>query len=291
MGRPPKLTAAHQAEARRRRAEGATLAQLARSYDVGKSTISRLNRLQIENFLMDHTSVTQERLLAEVEDLLRTMPPEATIRHDTPENFSWLGRAAAIIENWSQPKGELFTQYLIKFHDNLASPSHEGFRQIIVLLHQARNDLRMRTVGPTNTALPHGRVFDYFDEIRKIIELSSAEVFFVDPYLDAEFVSRYLSHVRGGVTIRLLTTGIKLTSLLPAVDLFIQQCGHVVNLRSTTGLHDRYIFLDKGYCYQSGASFKDGARLAPPTLTQITDAFEAVLQTYESKWTGSKIER
>jgi DNA invertase Pin-like site-specific DNA recombinase len=42
MGRPPKLTTAQQAEARRRRAEGATLAELARSYGVGKSTISRL---------------------------------------------------------------------------------------------------------------------------------------------------------------------------------------------------------------------------------------------------------
>jgi len=42
MGRPSKLTDAHKAEARRRRAEGATLAELARSYDVGKSTISRL---------------------------------------------------------------------------------------------------------------------------------------------------------------------------------------------------------------------------------------------------------
>ena len=42
MGRPPKLTAAQQVEARRRRAEGATLVELARSYGVGKSTISRL---------------------------------------------------------------------------------------------------------------------------------------------------------------------------------------------------------------------------------------------------------
>ena len=42
MGRPPRLTEAQQAEARRRRAEGATLAELARSYGVGKSTISRL---------------------------------------------------------------------------------------------------------------------------------------------------------------------------------------------------------------------------------------------------------
>jgi DNA invertase Pin-like site-specific DNA recombinase len=43
MGRPPKLTPAQQDEARRRRAQGATLAELARSYGVGKSTISRLS--------------------------------------------------------------------------------------------------------------------------------------------------------------------------------------------------------------------------------------------------------
>jgi DNA invertase Pin-like site-specific DNA recombinase len=39
MGRPPKLSPQQQKEARRRRAEGATLAELARSYGVGKSTI------------------------------------------------------------------------------------------------------------------------------------------------------------------------------------------------------------------------------------------------------------
>jgi DNA invertase Pin-like site-specific DNA recombinase len=41
MGRPPKLTPQQQKEARRR-ADGATLKELAKSYNVGKSTISRL---------------------------------------------------------------------------------------------------------------------------------------------------------------------------------------------------------------------------------------------------------
>ena len=40
MGRPPKLNPAQQAEARRRRAEGATLTELAKSYNVGVATIS-----------------------------------------------------------------------------------------------------------------------------------------------------------------------------------------------------------------------------------------------------------
>jgi DNA invertase Pin-like site-specific DNA recombinase len=42
MGRPPSLTPQQQAEARQRRAEGATLKELARSYDVSPATISRL---------------------------------------------------------------------------------------------------------------------------------------------------------------------------------------------------------------------------------------------------------
>jgi hypothetical protein len=42
MGRPPKLMPQQQKEARRRRAEGATLKELAEAYNVGRATISRL---------------------------------------------------------------------------------------------------------------------------------------------------------------------------------------------------------------------------------------------------------
>ena len=42
MGRPPSLTPAQQKEAIRRRAQGATLQELADTYNVSKSTISRL---------------------------------------------------------------------------------------------------------------------------------------------------------------------------------------------------------------------------------------------------------
>jgi DNA invertase Pin-like site-specific DNA recombinase len=42
MGRPPKLTPQQQKKARRRRAEGATLKEPAKSYNAGRATISRL---------------------------------------------------------------------------------------------------------------------------------------------------------------------------------------------------------------------------------------------------------
>ena len=42
MGRPPSLTPEQKKEAIRRRARGATLDELARSYNVSPATISRL---------------------------------------------------------------------------------------------------------------------------------------------------------------------------------------------------------------------------------------------------------
>jgi DNA invertase Pin-like site-specific DNA recombinase len=47
IDRPPKLTPEQQREARRRRADGATLEELAQSYNVARATISRLGGLII----------------------------------------------------------------------------------------------------------------------------------------------------------------------------------------------------------------------------------------------------
>jgi hypothetical protein len=234
--------------------------------------------------------MTKEQLLAEVEDLLRTTPPRATIREETEENLAWLGRLSAVIENWDSSKCISVTRYVSQIQMLTGFAVSEGFAGLRILLHQARSDLRMQTLGPANVAVPHGMVFDYFDEIRKVIELARQDLLFVDPYLDTEFVSRYLPHVSAGVTTRLLARE-KLATLLPAVDAFARQAGMTIEVRSAPNFHDRYVFVDKAACYQSGASFKDGAKSAPTTLTEITDAFAPVLQTYEDLWNRAHIER
>jgi len=234
--------------------------------------------------------MTREQLLAEIEDLLRTTPPRETIRDNTEDNLAWLGRVSAAIESWNMRKMVFVTQWLGQVHGFYAFLANEGFAGLRTLLYQARSDLRMQTLGSANVAVSRGMVFDYFDEIRKIVELAREDLLFADPYLDAEFVSRYLPHISAGVTTRLLARE-KLATLLPAVDAFAQQFGSVIEVRSAPNFHDRYVFVDKRACYQSGASFKDGAKSAPTTLTEITDAFAPMLNTYEDMWTRAKVER
>ncbi len=233
--------------------------------------------------------MNDEQILMELEDLLRTMPSHQTITQQIPENFSWLGRAAAALEAWNKVKGAMAKLDI----DNIQSPrlqQHaEGLRKTQTIIHQAIHELRMKTTGPLSVAVGSGGVFDYFDEIRKILESATEDVLFIDPYLDAEFVSRYLPHIKDGVSVRLLG-GAKLKTLLPAVEAYSTQSNHSIEVRSAQGFHDRYIFIDHGSCYQSGASFKDGAKKSPTTLTQITDAFSAMQGTYEEIWNNGNIE-
>jgi hypothetical protein len=116
--------------------------------------------------------------------------------------------------------------------------------------HQAQNDLRLETLGPASVAVPDGMVFEYFEEIRKIIELAREDLLFFDPYLDAQFVARYLPHVAAGVTMRLLAR-VKLATLPSAVDAFALQTGATVEIRSAPNFHHRYVFVDKASCYLS----------------------------------------
>ena len=239
--------------------------------------------------------MNNEELLVEVEDLLKSSPPQSAFtQQENEEVLGWLGRTGAILEKWDSIKG-IFASGHIKALLAAGtmrgiSPPGPAYRELRTLLFQAQHDIRMKTVGPRTVAIPEGMRFDYFDEIRKITEMARDDILFVDPYLDAEFVSRYLRPITSGVAVRLLTSK-KLSSLLPAVETLVAQSGLSVEVRSaTSGLHDRFVFVDKARCYQSGASFKDGAKLSQTTLTQITDAFETMFQNYQRMWCEAKVE-
>ena len=230
--------------------------------------------------------MTREELLAEVEDLIRTTPPRPTIRHETAENTEWFGRAAALISAWSPERAGQFNRNYEQALDRNAHVAAPGLRLVFTMIQEMRSNLVLQTRGPLSTVVGKGMVFDYFDELRKIIESSREDLLFIDPYMDADFVSRYLPHVVSGVAVRLLGRE-RISTLLPAATAFAQQSGVQVQVRTASGFHDRYVIVDHAQCYQSGASFKDGGRAAPTTLTQIIDAFAAVQTTYEGLWSGA----
>jgi hypothetical protein len=242
---------------------------------------------------MSHTlPLDDAQLLSEVEDLIRTMPPRATLRHQTDENLAWFGRARALVGAWNGTSAPVFCHHVDNFiGDPDALRAGTAYPKLMAILHEARFDLRMKTTGPLSVVVNRGQPFDYFDEVRKVIAAAQSDLLFVDPYLDADFVSRYMPHIRSGVTIRLLTSRM-LPVLLPAVDQFAQQHNVSVEVRTPGARpHDRYVFVDKAQCYLSSASFKDGGRLSPATLQQIADTFVELSRIYEAEWASAAVTR
>ena len=261
-----------------------------------KSFLSEMDAfLQESQAKLDELSpkkVRPEVLLSELDDLLRNRPTAAAIVDGENDALDWVGRAVSAVTH-----AELNYAMLAQARMQLLSGNLNGFeaghRSLLALLSEARHSIRLKLAKPSSIAIEKGSVFDYFDGIRKIIGAATTELLVVDPYLDAEFVSAYLPQVPAGVAVRLLAgmSEKRLSALVPTVEAWATQNAAKVHLRVVSSMHDRYIFVDRKDCYQSGASFNAGAKHAPTTLTQIVDAFAAMLETYEKMWTGAKVVR
>ena len=237
-----------------------------------------------------HT-ISDEHLLVAINDVIQTMPPLRTLSHHTDESIAWFGRAAAVIHQWDVAQAIAVDGFLRNVHSDYIDKHGPAITGVRTLLFRARHDLQLRTQGPTSIAVEQGKVFDYFEQIRRCITEARKELYFVDPYLDATFVSRYLPLAVDGVAIRLLSGPKTRGSLLPAVELFCTQHSRTVAVRISPTFHDRYLFADRSACYQSGTSFKEGSVKAPTTVTQIIDAFPAMWNTYDNMWLSAKDER
>lgn len=226
------------------------------------------------------------QLLAEIEDAIRV----ATTSSDDPRFLAWVARAAMLLKRWNPRRSVIVDSHARGAIGVTAMFVNSDAQSLLMLLHEAQQDLRLNEVGPLSATVATGAVLDYFEEVRKVLVTAAKEVFFVDPYLDAEFVSRFMPQVRSGVVVRLL--GKKgIAALLPAVDLAAQQLGLSISVRSASSLHDRFVFIDGVRGFHSGASFKDGARMAPTIFTEVTDALSTLQVAYEQMWSGASVHR
>jgi len=231
-------------------------------------------------------AIQPDLLLAEVDELLRNMP--AQMRN--AEALAWRGRLRAVLEHWSLSKAMRLDHCLRLIDGADARMSEAGKQQLVSLLHEARHSLWLESPRANSFVIRDGAVFEYFDELRKIIELAKIDILFIDRYLDPSFVARFLPHVSSEVPVRLLTRN-RIEALLPAVDTFASQYGTLIQVRTSPNIHDRFVIIDRSAAYQSGASFKDGAKDSPVTVTQIIDAFAKVLELYDNLWNSARVER
>jgi hypothetical protein len=225
--------------------------------------------------------LTDQQLYAEFAELLRQMPAQATLHHPTLENQEWLGRATALVR-LADPRRATFFQSDVDILCTMIVNPPDQIQKILTTLHGFHYEWRLKCVGAMAMVFDAGQPFDYFDQVRRVIEVATTDLLFVDAYINSDFVASYLPHVRDGVQVRLLISNYA-AEVRSSVDAYLLQRDLDIQIRRGKP-HDRTVFIDKTQCWQSGSSFKDGAKKAPVILIQMIDAFDAVHAICEKQW-------
>jgi len=150
--------------------------------------------------------------------------------------------------------------------------------------------LRLETNAFTTVQVERGEVHSYFEEIRQIIATTTQDILFIDAHIDAEFVIRYLPQIPEGVVVRLLTSQSRGSAVGASLALFRQQHQLRVELRvvPNQSVHDRHLVIDGRDVWQSGTSFKDGAKNAPTSINQIVDVAVEMIRAHEVRWAAAR---
>ena len=94
--------------------------------------------------------------------------------------LAWL--AIAALTHWNTSSRMDLVTIQNDLHSGSNARVERGYRGLLTLVHQGRHHLRMRTAGALSVPVEGGKVHQYYEALRGIIEAASTELFFVDQF-------------------------------------------------------------------------------------------------------------
>lgn len=233
------------------------------------------------------------RRCADLRSLIDRAPDLQTCDLNDPQVQRWLGQAYAAVEE----SGDLVEA--IQFRTR--SDSLDG-----VLRNQNAATIRgmlQRLLARLESKMPpalgaafigKGDLWLAFTRISDIFGQAASDLFVVDPYLSDSILREYAERLADGVTLRLLTTKNKHTTLLTVAAekwrATHQNRPLEVRIAAYATIHDRIIAVDKREVWVVTQSLKDLATNAPATVTRFDeDLTPRKLDAYELIWTQASV--
>jgi len=229
--------------------------------------------------------MTQHILLEKLRGLLQNMPPLEGRGAYGQEQFAWLGKASALISKWDKTEGISFGFTCKYMTGNMNRQANYG--AILTTIHKAITSIEESLPSTAEQVFGPGAAYDFFKALNELVASAERTLFLVDPYMDAEVFDGYLSALTPGKRVRLLvnkhTDNIKV-----AAEKFRAQHASEIEVRKSTQIHDRLVFVDDTQCWVLGASIKDAAAKKPTYLAPLANDVVAVkLSHYEDIWSAS----
>ena len=131
-----------------------------------------------------------------------------------------------------------------------------------------------------------GDEYAFYKDLKDILAGAHRDIFIVDNYLNTEFFDLYVAPIRAGVSLRILTDQVR-GNLESVAKKYATSLS--VELRSSSHVHDRLIFVDQRY-WTVGQSIKDAAKKKPTYMVELSAALvPAVRKIYEDLWSKAAV--
>ena len=224
-------------------------------------------------------------LLVELQALANDAPDFGLYSPASRPHLEWLGKTHALITQWNSIEAISFAHSA----DMLSVDATRDMSVAAVLgtLHRAIAAVRLQVPAHPNQVFGPGAVYDFYTALRDLLASATGAVLVVDPYLDEHIFDTYLTSISRTVTVRLLAR-MNSTALQPALAKFVAQSSMAVEIRRSSALHDRVVFIDGRTCWVLGQSIGVAAKSKPTYLAPLSiDAVPLKLAFYETIWAES----
>ena len=222
-------------------------------------------------------------LLSKVEALLDPPPTLDTI--DT----QWVGRATAVVKKYDRFLGAKFSgltsglNSIADFHQSAAAS------QMISVLHEVKESLMLDLGEAQTVVIEAGQPFKFFEAIRQELIKATSLVFFIDPWIDGDFVGRYLPHIEKDVSISILSKQTKYTAqLMAGLEVYQKEANPKIEVRTFPDLHDRCLIIDNDKTMAIGSSFNHAGDTKPTSIITVNDGSQALQDVYKKIWESAE---
>lgn len=230
--------------------------------------------------------MTPQVLLENLRSLLQTIPSLEGKGDYGQEQYSWLGKANAVMHEWNEIQSLSFKVAVNGLIRNLDRRGNYG----VVISSIYDVIARLENALPKNDgqAFGPGAAYDFFKALNDLVSSATTQIIIVDPYLDAEVFDGYLQALNPVVSVQLLSTKY-VENVRVAAQKHNAQTGVHFELRQSNDIHDRVIFVDNNQCWVLGASIKDAALKKPTYLAPLPpDIASEKRRQYEVIWAAAR---
>jgi len=151
-------------------------------------------------------------------------------------------------------------------------PKKSGFRVVKheAELIQSSLDNNSITSERLEKVYSPGNSYEFYDDVKKIIESSTSQVFLIVPYATEDIINLFLKQLTKDIKITLLTNKPQ-GNFVSIAQKFKSERGKNFSVKTNKNCHDRVFFVDKK-CYVTGQSLDKAASKQPTYICKVQDS-------------------